>query len=570
MSLGMVVFFSFSSLEAQVIPKGQDAGARQQDLAVEKRDEKIAKQLAQSKEDALVGDEKVLSDGDIVTPGTDNARVLINKIEVEGALELPERVVRSIVDPYEMQTMSISDMRKIADLITKEYRSRGNVTTFAYLIPQKITNNTLRIAVAEGNVGAINIDGNKYFSERLLQRYLDMRKDDIFNYDKLRTNLNYINANQDINVNAVLERGDEKGQTDINLHVKDRFPLHATLGMNNYNSRYLDRYKYLMELQYNNFLGLGHILTGEIQLGEADRYQLYSARYLAPLDSRNSLGLSYIRLNQRLGREVGDLEIKGTGDIISLFHSFTVVNTDTLNFAITPGFTYKDIDNEVLNVITSEDNVRIAKLGFDVDYTDPFAGRTIITQEFDCGIKDIFGGLGESDYNSSRTGANGSFFKSVTNFARVQALPADLSLMLKGSLQLSNDSLPSAEQIFIGGPTTVRGYPVSEQGGDSGYQSSIEFYIPPYGLPRDWVIPYSQTSFYDAFRFMFFFDWGLVNTNSPQLGERVQDDIYSIGPAIRFNIPQRLSVNLDWGIQLGQDSSDGSNTAGYIEVKLYF
>ena len=264
------------------------------------------------------------------------------------------------------------------------------------------------------------------------------------------------------------------------------------------------------------------------------------------------------------------LRSRGWGDIISLFQTVTLYDSDTLTFHVTPGFMYKDIDNEVLNVVTSEDNIRMAKLGFDVDYIDNFNGRTILTQEFDFGIKDIMGGLNGSGHKSSRTGADGSFFKSVTNVARVQALPADLALMFKGQMQLSNSSLPSAEQIYIGGPTTVRGYPVSEYGGDSGYHAAVELYIPPYGIPTDWKIPYAKTAWYDALRFMFFVDWGLVNINAPQTGETAQEDIYSLGPALRFNIPERLSINLDFGVQLGRDSSDGSETAGYLEVKLYF
>jgi len=564
------ILFVPCSVDAQTIPKGQDAGARQQDISATEKQKDIKKKLFKEKDEAAIGDESIIDETVDTAQRSDEAKVLINSIVVERAIEIPERTIRSIVEKYEGHSLTLTDMRKIAGLITDEYRSRGNVTSFAYLVPQKITNNTLRIAITEGNVGSVHIKGNRYFSKWLLGNYLDMNKDEIFNYDKLRENLDFINSNPDLNVNAILERGDEQGQTDINLKVKDRLPLHATLGMNNYNSRYLDRYKYLMELKCNNFLALGHTLTGEIQLGEAERYQLYSARYLAPIDSRNTIGASYIRLNQRLGREVGDLEIKGTGDIFSLFYTHTAVNTDNFTLNITPGFTYKDIDNEVLDVITSEDNVRIAKIGFDVDYLDEFNGRTIITQEFDLGLKDVFGGMNGSGYNSSRAGAGGDFFKSVTNFARVQSLPADLALMVKGTIQLSNDSLPSAEQIFIGGAKTVRGYPVSEYGGDSGYQTAVELYIPPYLIPEDWEIPYADTTWYDAMRFMCFFDWGLVNTNSPNSGEQAQDDIYSFGPAVRFNIPNRLSVSLDWGIQLGKDSSDGSNTAGYVEVKLFF
>lgn len=548
---------------SQTIPRGQDAGAQER-LFQDRIAEEEAAQRLQSAREALVSDASV--DQDTVDHGP---KVLIKKINVTGADSLDPVKINSIVSKYEGKELSLSDFRKIADLITFEYRKQGNVTSIAYLPPQKVSNNLLQIVVAEGRVGSIKIEGNKWFSEDLLRRYLDVQRDDLFNYDVLRENLNFVNENQDINTRVVLERGEDAGTTDVYLKVDDSFPLHATYGYSNYNSRFVERWKHMAELKATNFLGLGHIATAEMQLGEAERYQLYSVRYLAPLTSRHRLGLNYVHLNQRLGREVGDSEIKGKGNIWSLFYAYRLFDTQNFTMNITPGFEYKDIQNEVLGSVNSEDNVRIAKIGFDLDYTDNFRGRTIITQEFDFGLKDIFGGMSGGAVGSSRTGAGGDFFRSATNFARIQNLPYDLSVMTKGTIQLSDDNLVSSEQLFIGGPTTVRGYPVSEHGGDSGYNVLTELYIPPYGLSKDWMIPYTETSWYDSLRFLVFFDWGLVNTNDPQIGETAQEDIFSFGPAIRFNIPNRLSVSLDLGIQGGQDASDGSNSYGYLEVKLY-
>ena len=142
--------------------------------------------------------------------------------------------------------------------------------------------------------------------------------------------------------------------------------------------------------------------------------------------------------------------------------------------------------------------------------------------------------------------------------------------MLKGGLQQTSDLLVSTEQFNIGGFNSIRGYPVSEHTGDVGYNLSSEVYIPPYFLPKGLKVPFTNTSFFDALRFTAFFDWGYVENETPQVGETKNDRIYSAGPALRFDIPEKLSVSFDYGFALGQNPSDGSESRGYIEVKLFY
>ncbi|MDD4957697.1 MAG: ShlB/FhaC/HecB family hemolysin secretion/activation protein, partial [Candidatus Omnitrophica bacterium] len=498
-------------------------------------------------------------------------KVFIEKIEVEGVTVFRPAFIQKLVKPYEGTEMSLAGFQAVADKITDEYRKRGYVTSVAYLLPQRIENQTLRIAVSEGKVGEITVTGNRYFKASSLLRYLDQRKGDLFNYDTLRENVQYINEHPDRNASTVLAKGAGPGETDINMEVRDKLPLHATLGYNNYNSRFLEKNKYSTELKATNFLGMGHIVSGEMQLGEAGRFSLYSARYLLPIDEKSQIGASYIHLYQELAGNVGDLEITGRGDIVSLYYSYKLINTDNFTMSVVPGFEYKEIQNKLLGIIVSQDLMRIGKLGLDFDISDPWGGRNIITQTFNFGIKDIFGGLGKNDPRASRAAskAGGQFFSSVTNFARIQDLPWDLSYMMRGSMQLTGDALTSSEQFNIGGFSTVRGYPVAEYAGDRGFQMSHELYVPPYGVPKDWRIPFTRETVYDSLRGLIFFDWGKVENKNPAVGELSQETIYSFGPGLRFDIPGKLSVSFDYGFGLGQKGSDGAKSRAYIEVKMF-
>jgi hemolysin activation/secretion protein len=554
----------------QQIPKGQDIGTLERLEERTRGQEKIKKELVEGKKGSHIeGSEGVIPVGDD-SAIDDSYKVQIDTINVTGATAVSEKTINEIIYPYEGRELSLSAFREITDKITDAYRQQGNVTALAYLVPQKIENNTLEIAVAEGVVGDVTISGNEYFRTSMLERYLDLKKGDIFNYDILRQRLNFINENPDRNASVVLVKGAGRSETDVNVNVEDSFPFHATLGYSNYNSKYLGRNKYLMEIKCNNFLGMDHTASAEVQLGEENYYQLYSARYLIPISVQHKLGAYYIHLNQELGGNVKSLDIQGSGDIISLYWNWRFLNTENVTMNLSPGFIYKNIENKVLGFVLSEDNMRVGKIGIDLDMTDSFAGRTIITQEFDFGIPEFLGGLDGTDTKASRVNTGNSFFKSVTNAARIQQLPLELALMLRGALQLTPDDLTSTEQFTIGGPTTVRGYPVAEHSGDNGGTLTAEVYVPIYFLPKDWKVPFTETTVYNATKFMCFWDWGYVDTKSPGVGEKANDDLMSIGPAIRFDVPGKLAVSFDYGFGLSGKSSNGSKSRGYIEVKMFF
>ncbi len=546
------------------IPPGQDVGSTQRNEQELKKKEAVTEKLTEGKPEAQIENKEGVAPKQAAeAANVPETKVLINKIEVTGVTVFSPAFIHSIVAPYEGKELSLSEFRSIAELITNEYRKKGYVTTIAYLPPQKIENNSLKIAVSEGKVGNIKLSGNTYFSSRLLLHYLDMKKGDLFNYDVLRKDVNYINEHPDRNAKVVLEKGEGPGETDVNMQVKDRLPLHATLSYNNYNSSYLGLNKYSLELKSDNFLGLDHILAVEAQTSEGDMYRLYSGRYIIPVGEKHNLGAYYVHVNQKLGGSVKNLNIEGTGDIVSAYFSYKAIDGENLIMRINPAFDYKNIENKILGITTSKDKLRVAKLGFDFDFSDKLRGRDVITQEFDYGIPDFLDGLKAKDTIASRVGSGGEFFKMVTNVARVQSLPASTSLMLRGAAQYTNNTLCSTEQFNIGGISTVRGYPVSEFVGDRGINASAELYCPPYFL--------SKTSmYYDLVKFMGFFDWGHISNRRPQVGEAKNEDIYSAGPALRFEIPQKLSVSFDYGFALGRRPSDGSKSRGYIETKLFF
>jgi hemolysin activation/secretion protein len=568
LALGTVFILSGSSSAFAAIPTGQDVGSRVQVERREKEQKAISEKLAEDQGPVVEGEEKI----QVETPSApaSQAKVTVDKIEVAGVTLINKEKVRRIVAPFEGKELALSDFQTVTAAITDEYRSNGYVTSFAFIPPQMVEQKVLKIAVNEGKIGDVKISGNKWFGTDFLLRHVDARRGETFNYDVLRENIRHLNERPDVNGRVVLSRGEEAGETDVNVQVQDHFPWHATVGYNNYNSAFLERNKGSVELRSTNFTGNGDILAGEVQIGEADRYQLYSGRYIYPISRRLNYGVYYIHVNQALGRSIGSQRITGEGDVVNSFLTYKIFDKENFSLSFNPAFEYKDFTNKVAGVVAGEDKVRVAKLGFDVDFNDAFRGRNLITQEFDFGIPDFLDGLEEKDDSGSRPGSAGQFVRSVTNMARVQAMPYSTVLLLKSSMQLCHYNLPSSEQFQIGGFYSVRGYPVSEFAGDSGITGSAELHIPPYLVPQTVLIPATKRSLRESLTLFGFYDFGYVSNNSPRPGEIKEESLDSAGFGFRFNLGADASVSFDYGFALGQKASDGSKSAGYIETKLFF
>ncbi|MCM8800304.1 MAG: hypothetical protein NC900_06265, partial [Candidatus Omnitrophica bacterium] len=137
-------------------------------------------------------------------PKAEKQKVLIKTITVVGATLLTEKEIKKITSSYENQELTLSQMQKIADLITDAYRKKGFITCRAYLPPQKIEANVLEIRVLEGITADIEVRGNKYFKSELYRQKINLKKGEPFNYEKIRKGLSKINQLPDRSAKAII------------------------------------------------------------------------------------------------------------------------------------------------------------------------------------------------------------------------------------------------------------------------------------------------------------------------------------------------------------------------------
>ena len=149
-------------------------------------------------------------------------------------------------------------------------------------------------------------------------------------------------------------------------------------------------------------------------------------------------------------------------------------------------------------------------------------------------------------------------------------MPFSSTILFKNQLQVSSNVLTATEQYQIGGIINVRGYPSAELVGDNGFSSSVEWYFPPYIIPKDLKIPYTKTTFYDAVRIVAFYDYGMVHLRTPGPSEKKFNQLSDFGWGVRFNLPKNLSLKAEFACPVSKQASDGKDMRTWLQVSANF
>ncbi|MBZ0166861.1 MAG: BamA/TamA family outer membrane protein, partial [Candidatus Omnitrophica bacterium] len=446
---------------------------------------------------------------------------------------------------------------------------KGYVTSRAYIPPQSLSNGRLIIKVVEGKLGELDIRGNQHFKSDLLRNYVDLEPQGYFDYSALQRALVYINEHPDRTARIILVPGKVPGTTDLVLDVEDRLPIHVGFEYDNFASRYLKENRFALTLEHNNLFGFDDRLFLKGQLSEDTLLELYQIRYVFPINKTWDVGFYVLNVDTELGKEFKSLKAEGDAFLAGIFASKQLLYRDDLELRLNIGFDYKDIENHLLGVKTSEDNLRVFKIGLDVDANDRW-GRNIFTTEFDFGLDDFLGASDAKDPMASRLGAGGKFHKWMFHFFRLQPMPYESYILWKNSAQISNHNLAASEQFQIGGPTSVRAYAPAEYSGDRGIYSSIEWSFPLYFLPDDWKVPYREETWYESLKWVIFYDIGFVDVKNPLPGEETTETLKGYGTGIRMNVKDDIEIRVEAAWPIGDRSEDGNRTHLWFEFRIKF
>jgi hemolysin activation/secretion protein len=580
LSLGEVSVPSTSIAQAQTAPADKAGILLEQERQAEEQKKK-QERLTRPPEPPVIERAPRAAPSDLA-----DAKVRVSRIEFLGHTVFKTEVLDRIVAPGIGKELSLRELNDLIRKVSDYYAAHGYILAQAYLPPQEIRNGVIQVAILEGEIGTIEIKGNRRYRSTTILNVLDpVRKRHVLHESVLETALNELNDYPGLKVRVALKPGERRGLTDIELTAQERIPYTVNFSVDNYGSRLTGPWRYGTTVGIGNILGLGDNLTLQGVKSNTDLF-FTNIGYLVPVSHAGTkLGVNWSHSENVVGKEFSATHPVGRADIVSADVFQTITRTSILSLILNGGFDFKTIRNIVSGTLASKDELRVFRLGLRGDYQDRWLGRNFFGMTVHRGV-DFLGGAERdapgtsfqiTDAGVTRGAGPGNWTKVTADLARYQSLgiPAvqslsvlpgalnDAYLILRATGQLADDRLLSPERFSIGGYYTVRGYPVAELIGDHGYAATAELVLP---VPSSAKIPFSEVMWNQAVQFAAFIDHGgifvsPVTLPSGQSSPRPQEYLTGAGGGLRvslpFGVPQPvdrgvIALKLDWALPIGR------------------
>jgi len=499
-----------------------------------------------------------------------NVRVFAKEINITGNTVVKTSYLDEIKQNYLNQELGLEELSNLIQEIRVLYRAKGYFLVKPYLPPQEITSGTIQINLLEGKLGKLEIQGNEHYPEKFIRRYLKLTNRGVMNYNRLLTSLALLNENPGMNARAVFRTGSEPGTADLVIMIKDYGKLLAfSFDYNNFGSRFVSRYRFGHQGKINNVFLPGDEIRLRGALGTPmENLRFGKIDYTIPINGYGTrIGMSATGTRYEASREFAQFGTKGSAYVYSVDMEQPILRTRTLNFDFRFGMDYKQIRNQQQPSFLNKDYLRTIREEFVLDWLDPWKGRTYFVFGMVTGV-DIFSASPQNSQTISNPGAGGIFHKFNFGLSRVQKLPYQMLLFTRGAAQFTQHTLPSSEQISMGGAETVRGYPQSDYLADEGYVMNIELFFPP-PVVGGWKVPFFDRYLDEMVQFIGFFDHGTGLQNNPSPGEQGTRSLASVGAGVRIDVPYiDTSVRLDWGFPVisSPEPGDDTHSTFYIQV----
>lgn len=458
-----------------------------------------------------------------VKPSTITQKILIKKIIVTESVIISNDAIANITKRYENKNLSMMELTAAVDDINELYKEKKNITSKAFLPPQKIKDGIVKINLIEGRLGNLMLEGNESTRDSYFYKRLELNSGDIVDLSKLENELFLFNRKNDVSLRAVLRPGTELATTDYILKVNEPNKFDVLLYFDNAGRDETGLERYGLVANHNSLFGI----RDKLSLGGllADGTKNGFASYNLPINKYGTrLGLSYDASRTALRSGVlKNFKITGHSYAmgVSLSHPLYIGKRSEINafsaFSSKRSATFYD------NFTTLAEKLKTVSYGFDYASflkTTSWEFRNFITN-----------GL-------NRPNGDAKFFKYNAELNNFWRLSDKTFSLFRSKLQYTDtDTLPSSEQFQIGGVATVRGYPEGMITGENGYLLSAE-------------LSFSISS-KDNVRFILFADHGgTLNTKSSSITTVSDDSISSLGFGFNVNFTKNLSGRIMCGVPM--------------------
>ncbi|MGM3305005.1 ShlB/FhaC/HecB family hemolysin secretion/activation protein [Anabaena sp. WFMT] len=488
-------------------------------------------------------------------PATVSQKIQVDKIEVTGSTIFNQEQLNSLTKSVEGRSVSLEELREVANAITQLYLDRGYITSRAILANQTISDGVAKIGVIEAGVEKIEIEGTKRLNPDYVRSRVALGISKPLATGDLEDQLRLLRADPLFsNVEASLRAGTQVGQNILVVRVTEANSLKAALSVDNYSPPSIGSERFGINASYRNLTGLGDELAASYYFTAQGGSNIYDFSYRLPVNAMNGTVQlrTAINNNEVIQEPFQDFDIRGESQIYEISFRQPLVRSPRQEFALSLGLTFQDGQTFTFAGPTAfgfgpddEGNSRTRVIKFGQDYlARDIQGAWSLRSLFSLGI-DVFDATSNADPIP-----DGNFFSWLGQVQRVQRFSNNHMLIAQAEVQLTPNGLLPSQQFVIGGGQSVRGYRQNARAGDNGVRFVLENQLTLHkdagGNPLIKVAP--------------FFDLGYVwNTDDNPNRLQKQTFLAGTGVGVLWQLIPSLNMRLDYGLPLINLDDRGTN-----------
>lgn len=485
----------------------------------------------------------------------------IGEYQVKGSRLLKPVEIETAVYPFLGPGRTEADVQAACAALEKMYREKGYGAALVQYDSRVGKGGVVTLQVAEGTVARVRVKGSRYFSTAKIKADApSLAEGKPINLNEVNKDMVALNQTADLRVSPALKPGAEPGTYEVELEVKDKLPVHASVDLNNRNGPDTTPLRLNASVRGTNLWQLGHVASLSYQMSpeKPEEVSVLSGYYLWRQPGLKDWSVMVQGTKQDSNvSTIGDVAVVGKGETVGFRLSGVLTGTTDFYHSVSLGMDYKHY-RERLITATGGYSEPITTYPFNVYYNATWLNTKTVT-DASVGVNFHLRGMGSSpeEFNARRKNADGGYIYAHATLSQERELPWGLQAFARVQGQLSNMSLLSSEKISGGGVGTVRGYFEAEATGDNGAFATIELRSP--SLLRVWekkaepgksdakVEPEKKLGEWRCYAFA---DWGGLVVIDPLPEEQSRFELASVGLGTRIKLYDHFSGSLDAGYPL--------------------
>jgi hemolysin activation/secretion protein len=469
---------------------------------------------------------------------------------------LPRLDVETAVYPFLGPYRTAEDVEQARQALEQVYHDHGYATVLVQIPPQRVNSGVITLQVVPQTVGRLRVHGSRYFSiDEIKREAPSLEEGQSPNFSQVTHDLATLNNLPDRQVTPVVRPGEAPGTVDVDLNVKDTFPLHGSLELNNRYSADTTPLRVNGSVSYDNLWQLGHSIGFSFQVSpEAlNQVQVFSAYYSAHIPNVNWLTLMVEGTSQDSNvNTLGGIGVAGNGEVIGGRAIIALPDEKGFYESLSLGLDYKHFSQDIL-IAGTHSVTPVTYYPLSAAYSSTWVGKgnnqTNLNASVNLAIREW--GSDDAEYDLNRHDATGDFIYLRGDLSHTVDLGDDWQLFGKVQGQAASEPLVNSEQFSGGGLGTVRGYLESEELGDNGAFGSVELRTPSLGAFLGKAV--------DEWRFYLFAEGGELAIEEPLPDQQRIFRLASVGVGTRLRLVDHLNGSFDLALPL----DNGVETEAY-------